>query len=82
MQKKILPVKTNPVFFIKCTELTQNRKFANGLCFYIFYKDTGWYLGVIGNLHNDEFIIYIFMGEVLNGTINIFTNSQYHFWYK
>ena len=26
--------------------------------------------------------IYIFTGEVLNGTPDIFTNSQYHFWYK
>ena len=26
--------------------------------------------------------MYILMGEVLNVTTNIFTNSQYHCWYK
>ena len=26
--------------------------------------------------------IYIFTGKVLNGTPNIFTNSQYHCWYE
>ena len=38
-------------------------------------------LGVIVKLHNDECQIDIFTGEVLNGTQNIFTNSQYHCWY-
>ena len=42
----------------------------------------GWYLGVIGKLHNDECLIYIFTGEVLNGTPNIFNRSHYHCWYK
>ena len=41
-----------------------------------------WYLVVIGNLHSDECIIYIFTGEVLNGTPKIFTNSQYHCCFK
>ena len=42
----------------------------------------GWYLGVIEKPHNDEFLIYIFTGEVLKGNTNIFTKPQYHFWYK
>ena len=42
----------------------------------------GWYLGVIGKLHNDEYLIYIFTGEFLNGTPKIFNKLQYHFWYK
>ena len=41
-----------------------------------------WYLIVIVNLHIDEYLIYIFTGEFLNGIPNIFTNSQYHCWYK
>ena len=35
----------------------------------------GWYLGFIGKLHSDECLIYTFMGEVLNGTKNIFNKS-------
>ena len=42
----------------------------------------GWYLVFKGKLHNNECLIYIFTDEVLNSTPNIFTNSQYHFWYK
>ena len=41
-----------------------------------------WYLGVIVNRNNDECLIYILTGELLNGTPNIFTNSQYNFWFK
>ena len=41
-----------------------------------------WYLLVMGKLHGDECLIYIFTGEVLNGTPKIFTNSQYHCWFK
>ena len=42
----------------------------------------GWYLGVILKLHSDIFMIYIFTDEVLNGIPNMFTNLQYHCWYK
>ena len=42
----------------------------------------GWCLGVIGKLHNDTFIIYIFTGKVQNVTSSIFNKSHYHFWYK
>ena len=42
----------------------------------------GWYLEVIWELHNDECLLYVFTGEVFNGTPNIVTNSQYHCWHK
>ena len=45
------------VLFIECTELNWNGKDANVLCVSILLKDTGWYLRVIGNIHNDECII-------------------------
>ena len=31
---------------------------------------------------NDGCLKYIFTEELLNGTPNIFTNSQYHCWFK
>ena len=52
------------------------------MCVYILLKDVGCYLGVIGKLHNDECLIYIFTGEVLNDTPNIFNRLHYHCWYK
>ena len=42
----------------------------------------GWYLGVIGNLHNDEGIIYISTGKVENGTPIVFNKILYNVWYK
>ena len=42
----------------------------------------GWYLGVIGNLHNDECLIHIFTDGVLDYTPNIFNKSDYYCWYK
>ena len=70
------------VIFIECTELILKIKYVSGLFVYFFFKNTAWYLGVIGKVHNNECLIYIFIDEVLNGTPNIFTNSQYHLWYK
>ena len=70
------------VLFIECIELNWNGKDANGLCFYIFLKDIGWYLVVIGNLNNDELIKYIFTDKFLNGTPSIFNISNDHCWYK
>ena len=58
------------------------QKYANGLCVYILIKYMRWYLGVIRKLHKDQCLIYLFIGEVLNGTSNIFTNSQYYCWLK
>ena len=52
------------------------------MCASIFFKDIEWNLGVIGRLQNDYWIIFIFTGEVINGTPNIFTSSQYHCRYK
>ena len=70
------------VLFIEYTWIIWNRKYASVLCVSVWFKDMGWYLGVIGRIHNDECLIYLFTGEVLNGNPNIFTNLQYHCWYK
>ena len=44
-----------------------DKRYENGLYGYIFIKDMGCYLGVIGKRHNNECLIYIFTGEVLDG---------------
>ena len=67
---------------IECSKLNWKGKYANGLCVYIFFKSMRWYLEVIVKLHNYECVTYIFTGEALNGTQNVFNKSQYHFWYK
>ena len=71
---KILPVEKRNTFvlFIEWTELNWNVKDANWLYVSIFFKYMGWYLVVIGKLHNYECLIYILTGEVLNVTPNIF----------
>ena len=45
---------------------------VNVLCTSVFSKKVGWYLGVIGELHNDECLMYIFTGKVENVTPIIF----------
>ena len=42
----------------------------------------GWYLDVIRNLHNDEYLIYIFTEKVENGTPIIFNKSLYNYFFK
>ena len=76
------PLKKTSILFIECDEIICNRKNTNGLCASILFKYMLWWLGVIGKLHNDECLIYLFTGEVLNGTPNTFTNSQYNYWFK
>ena len=51
------------------------QKSENILCVSIIFKYTVCYLIVIGNIQNDECLIYIFKGGVLNGTTNIFNSS-------
>ena len=58
------------------------QKYANRFCVSIFIEDMGCYLGVIGKIQDEKCLIYIFTGEILNGTPNIFTNSQYRCWFK
>ena len=55
---------------------------VNGLCISIFLNRMGWYLVVIGNIHNDECLIYIFTEKVENGTPIIFNKILYYSWYK
>ena len=44
----------------------------------------GWYLGVIGRHHNQNFniYIYIFTEEVQDITPNIFINSEFNSWFQ
>ena len=42
----------------------------------------GWYLDTIGDIHNDECLIYIFTGKFENGTPIIFNKTLYHSYYK
>ena len=51
------------------------------MCVYILFEYLGLHLGVIVFLYMYEWIIYIFTGEVIKGTSNIFNRSHYHFWY-
>ena len=55
---------------------------VNVLCMSIFLYNMGWLLGVIGKIHNDECLIYIFTGNVENGTPLIFNKTIYPSWYK
>ena len=56
--------------------------YVNGLCVSIFLDNMGWFFGVIGKFHNDEYLIYIFTGNVENGTPIIFNKTIYSSWYK
>ena len=62
--------------FIECTEMTLKISDANVLCVSIFLRNIWCWLGAIGNLDNNEFLIYIFTGKVENGTTIIF-NKHY-----
>ena len=48
----------------------------------VLIKDLGWYLRVIGKLHNEECLIYILTGEVQYVTPNTFTRQQYNNWFQ
>ena len=54
----------------------------NGLCISIFLYKMGWFLGIIVKLHNNECLIYIFTGNVENGTPIIFNKTIYSSWYE
>ena len=70
------------VLLIEYTEITWNNIYENVLFVSIFIKYMGCYLGVIEKINNDEFLIYIFTGGVLNSSKNIFTHSQHNYWFK
>ena len=82
--KRIYPVikKDSSVIFIECTEMNQKTTYANGLWVSISLKNMRSYWGVIGNIHNNECIIYIFTVKVEDGTPIIFNKKLYHCWYK
>ena len=54
--------------FIECTELNWYWKDVYGFCVSIFSEYMGDYLLVIEKLHNNECLIYIFIGEVISVT--------------
>ena len=55
---------------------------VNGLYASILLNKIGWYMGVIGKLHNNELLIYKLTGKVENGTPIIFNKTLYCYWYK
>ena len=71
-RKKVFPWIKRISSFIRCTELNWKVTDVNGLGASIFLKYMGWYLGVPGKLHDDECMIYIFTGNVINGNPSIF----------
>ena len=42
----------------------------------------GWYLGVIGRINYEEIPKYLLIGEITNGTPNIFMGIQYEIWFQ
>ena len=83
MKQKYPILKTNSsIIFIECTEMNWKKSYLNGLCSLIFLDNMGWFLGVIGTIHNDEYSIYIFTENVENGTPIIFNKILYYYWYK
>ena len=58
-------LKTNSlVLFIEFTEMNWKSSDVNVLCMSILLDKMGWFLGVIGKLHNDECLTYIFIRSV------------------
>ena len=55
---------------------------VNFLCLSVLLDKMGWFLGGIGKSHNDECLIYIFIGNVENGTPIILNKTIYSYWYK
>ena len=51
---------------------------VNGLCIFSLLDKMGWFFGVTVKLHNDECLIYIFTGNVENGTPIIFNKQFVH----
>ena len=57
--------KTNSsVIFIECTEINWKTPDINGLCITIFLDKMEWFLVVLGKLHNDECLMYIFTANI------------------
>ena len=73
----VLKINVNQLFSLNSFKL-----YANILCVSIFIKDIVWYLGVVIKLYHCKCLIYIFTREVIDGNPRIFTNSQYHCWFK
>ena len=71
IQKQILPIENEftSVLFVEFAEIIWNIIDTNTLCvFNIFIKDMWWHLGVIVILNNEEWIMYIFAAEFIDGS--------------
>ena len=69
IENKISYYKNNSsVILIECNEMNWKPLDVNVLCISILLNKMGLYLGVIGKLHDDECLIYIFTEEVGNVT--------------
>ena len=78
LKRRFPVIKINSlVILIECTEMDLKHKDENGLCVSKFLNNMGWYLDVIGKLHNRAFLIYIFTGKVQNCTTSIFNKTLY-----
>ena len=60
---------------VECTEMNWNHKGANGLRVPILLNNMVWYLVFIVNIHNNECLIYKFIGKFQNGTLSIFNKN-------
>ena len=54
---------------------------TNSLYVFLSIRDIGWYLLVIGKLNNAKTLLYIFTGEVIDVTPNVFSEKQYDSWF-
>ena len=70
------------LFSLNKLEILWNNRDSNGLCVSILIKYMEWYLVVIGKLHNEECLIYIFIREIKYDTPNILKNSHYNSLFK
>ena len=57
-------------------------KFNYVLFISILSKGMGWYLGAIKIINNKECRIYIFEGEITDGTTNILSENHYNSWFQ
>ena len=77
VKKKTPCSEKKSVLFIECTEMNWKTSDVNFLCLSVLLDMMGWFQGGIGKSHNDECLIYIFIGNVENGTPIILNRTIY-----
>ena len=79
LKRRYPVIKNNSlVLFVERTGMNWKTSDVTGFCITILFNNMGWYLGVIGNLHNNEYLIYIFTYKVENGNYIIFNKTLYN----